>query len=162
VCRRAHEVALKRDPAGRRSRSVPGRVTIYRDLERLPSPASKNQWPKVNDKPAPRSNDRTWGGRRDSNPQQPEPQSGALPLNYGHHISGPPPPRVWRTRDSKGNSSSTPAKQILAHLPGGTIEIDGLLSALLTGVLETGCVFPRKTPVMDYDCTLISSRTCTD
>ncbi len=26
-----------------------------------------------------------WGDRRDSNPQQPEPQSGALPLNYGHH-----------------------------------------------------------------------------
>src|SRR6185437_4734454 len=25
-----------------------------------------------------------WGGRRDSNPQQPEPQSGALPLSYGH------------------------------------------------------------------------------
>ena len=27
----------------------------------------------------------TPGGRRDSNPQQPEPQSGALPLSYGHH-----------------------------------------------------------------------------
>jgi hypothetical protein len=26
-----------------------------------------------------------WGGRRDSNPQQPEPQSGALPLSYDHH-----------------------------------------------------------------------------
>jgi hypothetical protein len=26
------------------------------------------------------------GGRRDSNPQQPEPQSGALPLSYDHHI----------------------------------------------------------------------------
>ena len=26
-----------------------------------------------------------WGDRRDSNPQQPESQSGALPLNYGHH-----------------------------------------------------------------------------
>ena len=25
-----------------------------------------------------------WGDRRDSNPQQPEPQSGALPLSYGH------------------------------------------------------------------------------
>jgi hypothetical protein len=24
------------------------------------------------------------GGQRDSNPQQPEPQSGALPLSYGH------------------------------------------------------------------------------
>ena len=27
----------------------------------------------------------TWGGRRDLNPQQPEPQSGALPLSYDHH-----------------------------------------------------------------------------
>jgi hypothetical protein len=26
-----------------------------------------------------------WGGRRDLNPQQPEPQSGALPLSYDHH-----------------------------------------------------------------------------
>ena len=26
------------------------------------------------------------GGRRDLNPQQPEPQSGALPLSYDHHI----------------------------------------------------------------------------
>ena len=30
----------------------------------------------------------TTGGRRDSNPQQPEPQSGALPLSYGHHNLG--------------------------------------------------------------------------
>ena len=28
-----------------------------------------------------------WGERRDSNPQQPEPQSGALPLSYAHHTS---------------------------------------------------------------------------
>src|SRR5205085_11260846 len=28
-----------------------------------------------------------WGGRRDSNPQQPESQSGALPLSYGHQQS---------------------------------------------------------------------------
>ena len=27
-----------------------------------------------------------WGGQRDSNSQQPEPQSGALPLSYGHHL----------------------------------------------------------------------------
>ena len=27
-----------------------------------------------------------WGGRRDSNPQQPEPQSGALPLSYDHRL----------------------------------------------------------------------------
>ncbi len=26
-----------------------------------------------------------WGDRRDSNPQHPEPQSGALPLSYDHH-----------------------------------------------------------------------------
>lgn len=25
-----------------------------------------------------------WGGQRDSNPQHPEPQSGALPLSYDH------------------------------------------------------------------------------
>lgn len=28
---------------------------------------------------------RIWGGWRDSNPRQPEPQSGVLPLNYTHH-----------------------------------------------------------------------------
>ena len=27
-----------------------------------------------------------WGGRRDSNPQHPEPQSGALPLSYDHRL----------------------------------------------------------------------------
>src|SRR2546423_13318242 len=27
------------------------------------------------------------GGQRDSNPQQPEPQSGALPLSYDHHLN---------------------------------------------------------------------------
>src|SRR5204863_7650452 len=30
---------------------------------------------------------RKQGGQRDSNPQQPEPQSGALPLSYGHHLN---------------------------------------------------------------------------
>lgn len=29
---------------------------------------------------------RLMGDRRDSNPQQPGPQPGALPLSYGHHI----------------------------------------------------------------------------
>src|SRR5258708_2937346 len=28
-----------------------------------------------------------WGGQRDSNPQHPEPQSGALRLSYGHQSS---------------------------------------------------------------------------
>jgi hypothetical protein len=28
-----------------------------------------------------------WGDRRDSNPRQPESQSGALPLNYDHHTA---------------------------------------------------------------------------
>jgi hypothetical protein len=32
-----------------------------------------------------------WGDRRDSNPQQPESQSGALPLSYGHHLKKPAP-----------------------------------------------------------------------
>ena len=31
---------------------------------------------------------RKWGGRRDSNPQHPDPQSGVLPLNYSHRLSG--------------------------------------------------------------------------
>jgi hypothetical protein len=31
---------------------------------------------------------RLWGGRRDSNPQQLEPQSRALPLSYGHRFEG--------------------------------------------------------------------------
>jgi hypothetical protein len=34
------------------------------------------------------------GGRRDSNPQQPEPQSGALPLSYGHHNLGETESRI--------------------------------------------------------------------
>ena len=34
--------------------------------------------------PNERSESESWGDRRDSNPQQPEPQSGALPLSYGH------------------------------------------------------------------------------
>jgi hypothetical protein len=29
-----------------------------------------------------------WGGRRDSNPQQPESQSGTLPLSYDHQPRG--------------------------------------------------------------------------
>jgi site-specific DNA recombinase len=29
-----------------------------------------------------------WGDRRDSNPQQPAPQAGALPLSYDHHLLG--------------------------------------------------------------------------
>ena len=37
------------------------------------------------------SNFKNPGGRRDSNPQQPEPQSGALPLSYDHHLLV----RIW-------------------------------------------------------------------
>ena len=42
-----------------------------------------------------------WGGRWDSNPRQPEPQSGALPLNYAHHTGASqeirtPGPRLRR------------------------------------------------------------------
>jgi hypothetical protein len=36
--------------------------------------------------------ERQWGDRRDSNPQQPEPQSGALPLSYDHHFE-------WRAEE---------------------------------------------------------------
>src|SRR5205823_4261032 len=41
------------------------------------------------------------GGRRDSNPQQPEPQSGALPLSYGHHHGE----FKFSTRDCKGKAT---------------------------------------------------------
>jgi hypothetical protein len=42
------------------------------------------------------------GGRRDLNPQQPEPQSGALPLSYDHHANG----------EKKSSASSGSAKHI--------------------------------------------------
>jgi hypothetical protein len=45
------------------------------------------------------------GGRRDLNPQQPEPQSGALPLSYDHHIE----------TENEISSSSCSAKEILAR-----------------------------------------------
>ena len=35
--------------------------------------------------PVPRRAKRKWGERGDSNPQPPDPQSGALPLSYVHH-----------------------------------------------------------------------------
>jgi hypothetical protein len=37
------------------------------------------------------SGEGSWGDGGDSNPQPPEPQSGALPLSYRHHASGPTP-----------------------------------------------------------------------
>ncbi len=45
--------------------------------------------------------EKKWGGRWDSNPRQPEPQSGALPLNYAHHTGASqeirtPGPRLRR------------------------------------------------------------------
>lgn len=68
-----------------------------------------------------------WGGRRDLNPQQPEPQSGALPLSYGHqpetkndmifgessqvftaHLFGPVV-ATWR-RNSRDQSPAFPAE----------------------------------------------------
>ena len=42
---------------------------------------------------------RWWGDRWDSNPQQPESQSGTLPLSYGHHINRPGLPDWTRTSD---------------------------------------------------------------
>ncbi len=42
------------------------------------------------------------GGRRDLNPQQPEPQSGALPLSYDHHANG----------EKESSASSGSAKHI--------------------------------------------------
>lgn len=44
------------------------------------------------EKPPPKEAARP-GGRRDSNPQQPEPQSGALPLSYDH--------RLWQRQSLK-------------------------------------------------------------
>jgi hypothetical protein len=41
------------------------------------------------------------GGRRDSNPQQPEPQSGALPLSYGHHRKNRTPSLRFGARFAK-------------------------------------------------------------
>jgi hypothetical protein len=38
------------------------------------------------------------GGRRDSNPRRPVPQTGALPLNYAHHLNQSDP-RGTRTPD---------------------------------------------------------------
>jgi hypothetical protein len=40
-----------------------------------------------------------WGGRWDSNPQQPESQSGTLPLSYGHHYISTGLPDWTRTSD---------------------------------------------------------------
>src|SRR5437773_10095488 len=37
--------------------------------------------------PALHHSSKKWGGQRDSNPQQPEPQSGALPLSYDHRLT---------------------------------------------------------------------------
>jgi hypothetical protein len=44
------------------------------------------------------------GGRRDLNPQQPEPQSGALPLSYDHHTD----------TENESSPSSNSAKEIFA------------------------------------------------
>jgi hypothetical protein len=49
------------------------------------------------------------GGRRDLNPQQPEPQSGALPLSYDHHANG----------EKEGSPSSGSAKHIFRRLAAG-------------------------------------------
>jgi hypothetical protein len=46
------------------------------------------------------------GGRRDLNPQQPEPQSGALPLSYDHHANG----------EKESSASSGSAKHIFRGL----------------------------------------------
>ena len=46
------------------------------------------------------------GGRRDSNPQQPESQSGALPLSYGHHNLSEQSLRFLRIRLCKQRAST--------------------------------------------------------
>jgi hypothetical protein len=56
------------------------------------------------------------GGRRDLNPQRPEPQSGALPLSYDHHANA----------EDETNASSDSAKQILSgrRLPSPGLQFD--------------------------------------
>ena len=56
------------------------------------------------------------GGRRDLNPQRPEPQSGALPLSYDHHAGA----------EEESNPSSGSAKQIFSQSRGGELSIFSL------------------------------------
>lgn len=70
-----------------------------------------------------------WGDRRDSNPQQPGPQPGALPLSYDHHIrkSG------WET--TGGVKESTQA---------GILSIQILTATLAQNFCQFACVpLPR-------------------
>ena len=48
-----------------------------------------------NKKPTRRQVFYCWGGQWDLNPRHPEPQSGALPLNYSHHMSQKPFYRLY-------------------------------------------------------------------
>ncbi len=54
-----------------------------------------------------------WGDRGDLNPQPPDPQSGALPLSYGHHDPG----GMRRSRPTKRDAGIPPHKAMVR--PGG-------------------------------------------
>lgn len=71
------------DTTTRRSKVVPPeRLCLTAgDLTQFVAGAGQTQWFSYSQL----RNGEGWGGQRDSNPQQPEPQSGALPLSYGHH-----------------------------------------------------------------------------
>ncbi|MEY5016160.1 MAG: hypothetical protein RIS92_2518 [Verrucomicrobiota bacterium] len=57
-----------------------------------------------------------WGDRRDSNPQQPESQSGALPLSYGHQREG----RRVPSRAREGNENRVALwLQCISNFSGG-------------------------------------------
>ena len=56
------------------------------------------------------------GDRRGSNPQRPEPQSGALPLNYGHHILYSCTPSRIRTYDPRLRRALLYPAELRAHI----------------------------------------------
>jgi hypothetical protein len=53
-----------------------------------------------------------WGGQRDSNPQHPEPQSGALPLSYSHQSSRQT--YVWKGVASSGTKVYVKEQQVFS------------------------------------------------
>ena len=77
-----------------------------------------------------------WGGQRDSNPQQPEPQSGALPLSYGHRLER----EIVMSRDLP-NQTRQPAGTLWA-----VTRIAVLLQSIATGGRATtmGARFPHE------------------
>src|SRR3954468_8548259 len=77
------------------------------------------------------------GGQRDSNPQQPESQSGALPLSYGHRRGGD---CSFRARDCKGKARcGTPRALSLWRAP--SLQLHGArLSSALPRMKKIGLI----------------------